>query len=51
MKGNSLGGSLDHLDTKFNRTFLQKLISECEEIEIDIPTDYFDKEKVSIELV
>ena len=45
-----MGGSLDHLDAKFNRAFLQKLISESEQIEIDIPTDYFDKDKVSSEL-
>jgi len=37
-------------DTKFNLVFLKRLLLESEEIEIDIPKEYFNREKIVEEL-
>ena len=37
-------------DTKFSLTFLRRLLLESDEIEIEIPKEYFNKEKIIEEL-
>ena len=36
--------NISNLDSKFNRHFLQKLINEIDDIDIEIPSEYFNKE-------
>ena len=36
--------NISNLDSKFNKQFLQKLINEIDDIDIEIPSEYFNKE-------